>query len=150
MFSAVLGTLLAFIAVDDFLFYRVRNPANALLAGFGLLFCLANGQVIDGLAGGALGFALIYGAAWAYRSWRGREGIGMGDAKLLGAGGIWTGAQDVPLALFVACACALVASALWPRIFRREKPGGKIPFAPFLCLGISAAWLGLGDAVFPR
>jgi leader peptidase (prepilin peptidase)/N-methyltransferase len=51
--------------------------------------------LVEGAAGGALGFALLWGVACAYRWWRRIDGMGGGDPPLLGAIGVWVGPAGV-------------------------------------------------------
>ena len=60
--------------------------------------------------GAALGYALFARVAWAYRRWRGREGLGGGDAKLLAAIGAWVGASGLPSVVLLASVLALAAA----------------------------------------
>ena len=143
----ILFPLLLFIALDDIRHLRVRNWASALLAATGGLDAALSGRLADGLAGGVLGYGLIFVAAVWYHHWRGKEGIGMGDAKLLGAGGVWTGVLEIPFALLVASVCALLAVWLLPARLAIGSRSGKIPFAPFLCAGILAGWTGIGKTL---
>ncbi len=53
--------------------------------------------------------------------------IGMGDIKLLGAGGIWLGTQGLAIAMIFSC----ILAYLW-NIKKKEK---YIPFAPFFLTG---------------
>lgn len=53
--------------------------------------------------------------------------IGMGDIKLMAAGGIWLGTVGLAVALIVAC----VAGIVWG-LRRKQK---YIPFAPFFIIG---------------
>ncbi len=53
--------------------------------------------------------------------------IGMGDIKLMAAGGIWLGTVGLAVALIVAC----VAGIVWG-LCRKQK---YIPFAPFFIIG---------------
>ena len=59
---------------------------------------------IDHAIGALAGFASLYAVAWIYRRLRGREGLGQGDAKLLGAIGAWLGWQALPAVVLLACA----------------------------------------------
>jgi leader peptidase (prepilin peptidase) / N-methyltransferase len=60
-----------------------------------------------------IGFACGYGflavTAWAYRTFRGVDGLGGGDIKLAGAMGAWIGPFDLPFVLTFASVFALLA-----------------------------------------
>lgn len=59
------------------------------------------------IAGGAIGFAVLWSVAGLYRRMRGRTGLGGGDPKLFGAIGLWTGALGLPTVMLAACAIGL-------------------------------------------
>ncbi|MGC8475125.1 MAG: prepilin peptidase [Acetobacteraceae bacterium] len=93
-----------------------------------------------GAAAGWGGFALI---GTLYRRLRGREGLGGGDAKLLGAGGAWLGVAALPTVVLAAALAGLVAAlSLW-RPGRRLSASTAIPFGPFLALAIWAIRLSM-------
>ena len=52
---------------------------------------LAPDELWDRVAGAAAGFLGLWAIAWLYRRLRGREGLGLGDAKLFAASGAWVG-----------------------------------------------------------
>ena len=89
--------------------------------------------------GAAVGYTALWALAWAYRRLRGRDGLGLGDAKLLAAGGAWVGAALLPDVLLVAA----VGGLAWA--FRRGRPDfvARQPFGPALAGGIWLAWLYL-------
>ncbi len=95
----------------------------------------------EALTGRAFGAALGYTALWAvaqgYRRLRGRAGLGLGDAKLLAAGGAWVGAAALPLVVLGAALGGLA----WA--LRRGRPDwqARQPFGPFLAAAIWVAWL---------
>jgi leader peptidase (prepilin peptidase)/N-methyltransferase len=96
----------------------------------------------DAALGAAAGFAALALVGWAYRRWRGRDGLGLGDAKLLGAGGAWLGAAALPLTVCLAATAALV-TVLAARVTGRrfEDADQAIPFGPFLCLAVWIVFL---------
>src|SRR5438874_155325 len=53
-------------------------------------------DLFDRALGAALGYLAFRGVAVVYRALRGREGLGGGDAKLLGAAGAWVGLTALP------------------------------------------------------
>jgi leader peptidase (prepilin peptidase)/N-methyltransferase len=106
-------------------------------------------EVLDDLAGAVGGFAAFTVVAWAYRRWRGKEGLGAGDAKLLAALGAWVGATGLPSVVLLASLAALVA-ALAARAMQRGLPAAqdRVPFGPALVIAGWVVWLygplGLG------
>jgi len=89
---------------------------------------------LDALLGAAVGYGLLFLAAWGYYLTTGREGMGGGDLKLLGAMGAWIGPVAVPLALFLAAVLgSLMGGALM--LLRGEGRQLAIPFGPFLAAG---------------
>jgi leader peptidase (prepilin peptidase) / N-methyltransferase len=64
-------------------------------------------SLVDSLLGAALGASFIYGAGAAYLRWRGTEGMGFGDVKLMGMVGAFLG---VKLTIFTIFAASLAGS----------------------------------------
>jgi leader peptidase (prepilin peptidase)/N-methyltransferase len=98
----------------------------------------------DRVIGAALGAGVLFLLAVGYRRLRGRDGLGLGDAKLLGAIGAWMGWTMLPLVLLFAS----LAGLGWALIakLRGEAIDGttRLPFGTFLCLAVVPAWaLGL-------
>ena len=109
-----------------------------IAAGLAAAAIWAPGDLIDRVAGVVCGYLGLRLAGWAYRHWRGREGLGGGDAKLLAAAGAWVGASGLPTVVFGAAAGALAMAAglvLAGHALRRDT---ALPFGPFLA---AAAWL---------
>lgn len=85
---------------------------------------------------------LIWGLYWLIRR---KEGIGLGDAKLMAMLGAWLGFSGVILSLGIGVVLgAVVAIAI---LLPRHKDdtswaGSKLPFGTFLCIGgiISSLW----------
>lgn len=92
------------------------------------------------LAGAVIGYLLIAGLAAFWRRTRGYEGIGLGDAKLLAAGGAWVGAMLLPLILLFASAVGLVAVLIVSKRPRPQDSHAAIPFGPALCFGVWICW----------
>lgn len=64
-------------------------------------------SLIDSLLGAALGASFIYGAGAAYLRWRGAEGMGFGDVKLMAMVGAFLG---IKLTIFTIFAASLAGS----------------------------------------
>lgn len=87
------------------------------------------GPLADALFGAAAGFALFWAISEIYARVRNRDGLGLGDAKLLAAIGAWTGWQLLPVVVFLASLGTLAFVA----VRRGAKPDDAIPFGPGLC-----------------
>jgi leader peptidase (prepilin peptidase)/N-methyltransferase len=59
-------------------------------------------SLLDSLLGAALGASFIYGAGAAYLRWRGTEGMGFGDVKLMAMVGAFLGVKLTILTIFAA------------------------------------------------
>lgn len=84
----------------------------------------------DSVVGGAFGYCLglIVGFIFEHATKKQKyPPIGMGDIKLLGAGGIWLGTVGLSIALIISC----VLATIWN--WRHHEK--YIPFAPFFLLG---------------
>lgn len=93
------------------------------------------------MIGGLAGFLSLWLVALAYRHWRGRDGLGAGDPKLLGAIGLWTGWAALPTILLMAAMAGLLVA-----IVRRTPLAGTLPFGAMLS---AAAFLWAGGALIP-
>jgi leader peptidase (prepilin peptidase)/N-methyltransferase len=86
------------------------------------------------LIGLGLGAGSLLTVAAAFYAVTRREGMGMGDVKLLGAIGAFLGWEGVVFTIFVSSLVGSVVGIVVQKIFRwRDDP--EIPFGPFLALG---------------
>lgn len=84
----------------------------------------------DAIIGGATGYCLGLVVGFIFEKIKKDEKyppIGMGDIKLLGAGGIWLGTIGLAIAMAISC----VLSYIWG-FTKKEK---FVPFAPFFLIG---------------
>ena len=89
---------------------------------------------INSLIGGVVGYLIIWFIIFAYKKLRNKEGMGLGDAKLLSAMGFWFGWISIPFILFFSSFVAL--SFAIPSLVNKSKTmSSKIPFGPYLVLG---------------
>ena len=96
-------------------------------------------EMADRAIGAMAGYAVFAGLAFAYRRLRGREGLGLGDAKLLAAGGAWLGWQALPMVILAGAGAALILTLALAagRVSRHTA----IAFGPFLAFAIWAVRL---------
>ena len=93
-------------------------------------------DILDGAIGAVGGYAIttLVGFLFARARRRGADKyppIGMGDIKLVGAGGLWLGPMGLDIAILAAC----VTGIIWAR----RKKAKYIPFAPFFFIGVIIA-----------
>src|SRR4029453_10221983 len=89
---ALFGLMLLPLAWLDWGHFWLSARLVLPLSLWGLVFGgLLGTSLVDRLIGGLAGWAVLGLLSLAYRSARGREGLGLGDPKLLGAIGFWLG-----------------------------------------------------------
>jgi leader peptidase (prepilin peptidase)/N-methyltransferase len=139
-FLCGLGWLLIGQVVADLRHFTLPDSLNItiLLLGLTSLVVLAPTALIDGVIGAVTGFVSLVIVALAYQRLRGREGLGLGDAKLLGALGVWTGWFGLPSTVLIAAVTAGVTALALRIAGIRITATTEIPFGAFLALG---AWI---------
>ena len=89
---------------------------------------------LNSLIGGVVGYLIIWMIIFIYKRLRNKEGMGLGDAKLLSAIGFWFGWISIPFILFFSSFIALVLAI--PSLINKSKNlSTQIPFGPYLILG---------------
>ncbi len=89
---------------------------------------------INSLIGGLFGYGIIWSIIFFYRQIRKKEGMGLGDAKLLSVIGFWFGWVAIPFVIFISSILALFS--VIPSLIKKNKNlSSQIPFGPFLILG---------------
>ena len=89
---------------------------------------------IDSLIGGLIGYLIIWLIIFIYKKLRNKEGMGLGDAKLLSAIGFWFGWVSIPFIIFFSSAIALL-SVIPDLIKNKKKLSSQIPFGPYIIIG---------------
>lgn len=141
--SCLLGWLLLALAAIDWRSFLLPDFLTLpLLAGGLLLWAVAEPASLASHAiGAASGLAFILVLRQAYWLLRRREGIGLGDAKLLAAAGAWVSWEGLPSVLLVASVAALASALLRYKRGGSISPVDPVPFGAFLCLGTWLVWL---------
>ncbi len=141
--SLGLGWTLVCLAAIDLSCFRLPDAFTLPLLAAGLIVAalLPGRPIPDHLAGAAAGWSALAAMAFAYRRWRGVDGIGEGDAKLLGAAGAWLGWRALPSVILIACAAAFVWVGFQAIARGRAALGDRLAFGAPLCLAIWIVWL---------
>ena len=139
--GCLLGWMLLVLAAIDWRHLLLPDILTLPLVVLGLAWrALDPAQAVaDGAAGAVIGFSLLALVALLYRWLRGRDGLGLGDAKLFAAAGAWTGHEGIAGVLLVGSLAGLVV-ALALRIAGRHR-GEPLPFGPPLAAAFWLVWL---------
>ena len=89
---------------------------------------------IISIVGGIFGYVIIWAIIYFYKQVRKKEGMGLGDAKLLAVIGFWFGIQSIPFVIFFSSTIALI-SVLPALINKSKKMSSQIPFGPYIIAG---------------
>jgi leader peptidase (prepilin peptidase)/N-methyltransferase len=135
-------TLLTLAAIDwrEFMLPDIITlpliPTGLVVAG-----AIDPGLLLGHALGAFAGFASLAAIAGVYRRARGREGLGLGDAKLLAAAGAWLGWQGLPSVVLLAAVSGLVLALATTLGGGKLSWTSRIAFGPHLALAFWLVWL---------
>jgi leader peptidase (prepilin peptidase)/N-methyltransferase len=121
---------LCFIDLDTML---LPDDITLPLLWLGLLFNLNQNfaSLPQAVVGAVAGYLILWAVYWLFKLATGKEGMGYGDFKLLGAIGAWFGWQTLPAVILLSSVVgAVVGIALI--LFARHGRETPIPFGPYL------------------
>ena len=112
-----------------------------ILANIFEIFTLLDSSVIGAMAG----YLALWGVYHFFKLLTGKEGMGYGDFKLLGALGAWLGWKVIVLIILLSSLVGAVIGILMIVVARHDK-NIPIPFGPYLAV---AGWITLiwGDVM---
>jgi prepilin signal peptidase PulO-like enzyme (type II secretory pathway) len=140
--TLALALLALGVAIVDARTRRIPDLLNAALLAAGLAATWAlERDMLAALIGAAAGYAALAGLNWAYRRARGRDGIGLGDAKFLAGAGAWLGWMGLPFVVLIASALGLAWVGLQRLHGRRIERHDAIAFGPLLAAATFMVWL---------
>ncbi len=91
------------------------------------------------ILGAVFGYLILWTVYWAFKLVTGKEGMGYGDFKLLGALGAWMGWQMLPLILLLSAFTGAVVG-IGLILLRGRDRNVPMPFGPYLA---AAGWIAL-------
>ncbi len=135
--QSILMLALLYLAYIDWHTFRLPNAITYPLIILGIAFNGVSDLRFTTPAAALIGASLGYGLLWAlntgYRLLKNRNGIGMGDAKLLAALGAWLGWSALPSILLLASIAGIIGGIIWLK-WRGHQLQQAFPFGPFLAI----------------
>ena len=138
----ILITALAGVALIDrkTMLIEGRLIALAIILRLCWLLYFAPQDILNFLSGLFIGSGLLFFLGFLYETFRYRQGLGEGDAAVLGLIGMWVGWQGLGAVLLIASVTGIIIGGI-SLLKNRENNQEfttllqtQIPFAPFLCL----------------
>jgi leader peptidase (prepilin peptidase)/N-methyltransferase len=141
--TALFGWWLLLIAILDLEHHWLPDALTLPLIPLGLLAAWAGfgPPPVERAAGAAIGWAALALIAWLYLRLRGREGMGGGDPRLLGALGAWVGAWQLPVILLGAGLLGLVAVLVMRLRGEAVSATSRLPLGTLMALAAWPVWL---------
>jgi len=138
--SSILGWTLLALALIDWRTYLLPDPLVGFLlaTGFVAALFIVPEHVLDHLIGAAAGFVVFAGLGHMYRRMRGRDGLGLGDAKLLAGLGAWVSWDGLASTVLFAAGLSLLTLFARMLVGARFTLTDRLPFGTFLA---AAGWL---------
>jgi leader peptidase (prepilin peptidase)/N-methyltransferase len=149
LFSTLLAGIAIWIAWVDLDRLIIPDLANAAMAALGLLLVIIETPtgarmewISDALMRSIVAGGLLFLVRLAFARMAGKEGLGLGDVKLMAAGATFLSWTSLPYSIVLAAAAAMMVIAL--RAIRQRAwhhRETEIPFGAFLAPAIWIAFL---------
>jgi leader peptidase (prepilin peptidase)/N-methyltransferase len=144
-----LGWTLLALAATDLRYFVLPDTLTLPLIPAGILVAYFQhpAELKAHAIGAIAGFMAFLAVRAVYFRLRAREGLGLGDVKLLAAAGAWVAWGSLPSLVVIATVAGL-AVALIGRLFGRPIDfADRVPFGAFLCFALWFEW-GWGPLYF--
>jgi leader peptidase (prepilin peptidase)/N-methyltransferase len=141
--TCLFGWMLLLLAVIDWQVQLLPDVITfpLLIIGLAVSYVLVRDRLTDHLIGAIAGFMIFALAGLAYRRLRGREGLGLGDAKLLAGIGAWVSWTGLPTVVLWGSIFGLVFALARAATGRGIELTDRLPFGTFLAAGGWLVWL---------
>lgn len=141
--SLYCALLLAWASVVDARRYILPDMLTYPLVVGGLVWAAATrpADLDHHVIGAAIGFGVFAGMSWGFTRMTGRQGLGLGDAKLLAAAGAWLGWAALPLLVLIASATGLLVALLGALVHRDREASQPVAFGPHLAASFWLIWV---------
>ncbi len=142
--AAWMWVLLA-LGLADATSWRLPDVLNGALvvAGAGLGLSAPGAGVADVFASALIGVGGFWLIRLGYGGLRRREGLGMGDVKIMAGIGAALPVTALPVVTLVAALAALAMVRIWPEIQKSRDGAAAVPFGAFLAGAAGIVWIAL-------
>ncbi len=135
IFTAILIVLFG----TDFDTQRLPNVLTLPGVVLGIAFSIVTPPgIVDSLIGAAVGAGLLLAIRWVWLWWKGVDGMGLGDVKMLAMIGAFLGWRQIWVVLFFASLAGAIIGVSLTRL-RGRSMQSRLPFGTFLALAAFAA-----------
>jgi leader peptidase (prepilin peptidase)/N-methyltransferase len=104
-------------------------------AAIGLVFAWFTGSILDSLLGAVVCSGVLWLGGWVYEKLRHKQGLGLGDVKMLAMIGAFLGLAASLLTIFLGSLIGAVTGILWIRVGGKDAATFELPFGTFLAIG---------------
>jgi leader peptidase (prepilin peptidase) / N-methyltransferase len=147
---ACLGALTAGLGALAVIDFRTGYLPDVIVVPVGLLglgAALIGSPVgvtwLMALLGASINAGVFFGLRWLVSRLKGREAMGLGDVKLVAAGGFWLGPLGLPYIMAVAGLATLLGAGIASLLTRKAIWKGEMPLGPGLALGIWGVFIAM-------
>ena len=135
--GAVIGLAFSiFVPVPDF-------TGSAVLWIFGAHVTGVWQSIAESVVGGALPAFFLFLGGWIFEKVRRKEGLGLGDVKLIAMVGSFVGLRNALMTLVLGSVAGSILGFLYIKIARKDPDTYPLPFASFIgACGLLAALAG--------
>lgn len=141
--GALFGWMLIALIALDVAHYWLPDKLTLplLIIGLGIGFAGIDPPLVERIWGAAGGYLSLAAIAFAYKRLRGRDGLGGGDPKLLGAIGAWLGWQALPMVLLGGSSVGLIYVLLRSLQGRPMTATDRLPLGALMALSAFPLWI---------
>jgi len=148
LLGGTLALVMLAVVLTDLRFFVVPDGLSASAFVLGLIDEIlqsadfALGAAVSAILRGAALAAIFFALCAAYRWWRGREGMGLGDVKLAAVAGTWLDWSTIPIAIEIAALSALAVYGFRQWVLSRPLDlTARLPFGAFFAPAVWVGWL---------
>lgn len=138
LLALVFLALLVGLFQSDLLCFRLPDMMTMPLLGVGIGLGAINDPISEVVLAAALGAGALWLIGVFYRGYRGRDGLGFGDVKLMSGLSAAVGMEAIPWVTLIAATTAIVTTVT---LQQRIRTSEKIRFGCYLSVAGALVWL---------